>query len=414
MVKSPRTLESAIITFHYDVCASRRRGNIDLKGWTRMANDDAVVRRVPARTGRVSYSTPVVIRGTGQTHFEVLPQYISHNTKPDELSLKVAYWKSAKEGIKYGYPVEFTLKHGEVLKLRDVINRALALAEQGENGEYVVLKLGSQEVFTAGQDAAALGRSLASALANPEIFNALKGDEQGRILLGAVHISARLAELSQAIGDLRAALRGGKTSEQWYQAWFERNSWAFGNAYTMRDSVRAISAGDNVDALMVQTANGLRDIFELKRPDMAVLNYDLSHRSYYWTADASKAIGQCHRYIDVLHDEARNGLRDHPEVVAHYPRAFVVQGRSHDWNDDKFRALHGLNGRLHGVQIMTYDQLLAQSERLLSIMTTAAESEGAEALEEAETSPYFPELDDPWGEPPGATEPARNNEEPPF
>lgn len=141
----------------------------------------------------------------------------------------------------------------------------------------------------------------------------------------------------------------------------------------MRDGVREIAIGDSVDLLMKLTANGLRDVFELKRPDKEPLRWDSSHKSYYWSAEASRSIGQCHRYIDALHDGARAGLRDNPDIVAYHPRAVVVQGRSNGWDMEKQKALHGLNARLHGVQIMTYDHLLLQSQRLLSVLTTEAE-----------------------------------------
>jgi len=113
---------------------------------------------------------------------------------------------------------------------------------------------------------------------------------------------------------------------------------------------------------------GYRDLVELKRPDMDVLRYDRAHRNYYWSADVSRAIGQCHRYLDILHEVAANGLRDHPEIVAYHPRAIIVIGRSNDWQASQLRALHGLNHRLTSVTVMTYDQLLAQGERLLSIV----------------------------------------------
>ncbi len=54
-----------------------------------------------------------------------------------------------------------------------------------------------------------------------------------------------------------------------------------------------------------------------------------------------KAIGQCHRYLDVLEEEARDGMRDAREVVTYHPRATIVIGRSVDWADDQHRALHG-------------------------------------------------------------------------
>ncbi|MNI68496.1 hypothetical protein D3C73_1241960 [compost metagenome] len=150
----------------------------------------------------------------------------------------------------------------------------------------------------------------------------------------------------------------------------------------VRDEVRAISTGDNLDLLLPNVIAGYRDIVELKRPDKEVLLYDATHKNYYFSADVSRAIGQCHRYLDILHQAAKDGLLDHKEVVAYHPRATVVIGRSHGWTDEQQRALHGLNRRLHGISVMTYDHLLAQGERLVEMMSPAAGSEAESAVEE--------------------------------
>jgi len=327
-----------------------------------------IIHRHAAANINVSYSNPIAIRRTAQTHFEVLPRYIKHKSSPAELSLKIMYWKQLAGQLRVGYPAEFTLQHAEVIRLRDVLNNLLAVAQHNEDGNFLVVKVGEQEIIAQEGEAAELGRVLASALSDQTVVRALTNDEQGRLILGAVQASARLIELTQAIDDLECALNNGQSAEQFYQEWCEKHSWAFGDAYAMRDEVRTIAIGDQVDALMKMTVNGLRDIFELKRPDKDPLNYDSSHRCYYWTSESSKAIGQCHRYIDALHDGARQGLRDNPHIVAYYPRAFVIQGRSNDWDPDKLRALHGLNARLHGVQLMTYDQLVERAKQLVSIL----------------------------------------------
>jgi hypothetical protein len=134
-----------------------------------------------------------------------------------------------------------------------------------------------------------------------------------------------------------------------------------------------------LDLLLPNVIAGYRDIVELKRPDMRVLLEDESHKSFYFSAEVSKAVGQCHRYLDVLHEVAAQGLRDHPEVVAYHPRAIIVIGRSQGWSEARLRALHGLNRRLSGVMIMTYDHLLAQGERLIEMLSP--------------TSGVLPELD---------------------
>ncbi|MGW5328898.1 Shedu anti-phage system protein SduA domain-containing protein [Streptomyces sp. NPDC004014] len=231
-----------------------------------------------------------------------------------------------------------------------------------------MLRLDGTGTGLSGRDPIAVGKAIAPLVANEDVLRSLTETPDGAEILKGVQSSVRLTEVSLAIEQLRAHLDGGETREQVYQEWCERHGWVFGNVYTMRDEVRNIALGDSVDGLMEQTANGFRDIFELKRPSMHVIRYDDTHKSWYWGRDVSMAIGQCHRYLDALHEGAANGLRDHPEVVAYHPRAILVIGRSHDWPAEQVKALHGLNARLHGISVMTYDQLLAQAEQLLSTL----------------------------------------------
>lgn len=295
--------------------------------------------------------------------------YVKRTSTPNELSLKLQYWKKAQGNYRLGFPADFTLTEAEAVKLRDVINDALAVAKQDDDGQYILMKLGDQSFVANNSEAITLSRSLASALADPMIMQSLADDLEGRVALGAIQASARIIELHRAVEDLESAMEGGVFEEQFYQEWCENHSWAFGNAYTVRDEVRTIGIGDQVDLLLKNTSHGLRDIFELKRPDMLAIRFDKDHKSYYWSREVSMVIGQCHRYLDVLHDDARRGLRDSPQVVAYHPRAFIVIGRSVDWTEDEHRALHGLNSRLHGVQIMTYDHLLMQAQQVLQLLT---------------------------------------------
>src|SRR6266852_4263541 len=91
-----------------------------------------------------------------------------------------------KEITRLGLPADFTLTEAEAVKLRDVM------------------------------------RSLAD-------------DLEGRVALGAIQTSARMIELHQAVEDREGAMEGGVFEEQFYQEWCENHSWAFGNAYTVRD-----------------------------------------------------------------------------------------------------------------------------------------------------------------------------------
>ncbi len=225
-------------------------------------------------------------------------------------------------------------------------------------------------------------------LSREDIVQHLDGADLSDELIGSLRSAIRLREMQSAVADLQEKLEHGETNEQLYQDWCQTHSWAFGSAYVVNDEVRNITASDNLDLLLPTVIAGYRDLVELKRPDMDVLRYDQAHRNYYWSADVSRAIGQCHRYLDVLHEVAANGLRDHPEIVAYHPRAIIVIGRSKNWENAQLRALHGLNHRLTSVTVMTYDQLLAQGERLLSIVSPNT-TEMSETLSQREDDISF-------------------------
>ena len=44
-------------------------------------------------------------------------------------------------------------------------------------------------------------------------------------------------------------------------------------------------------------------------------------------------------------------------------------GRMTGWADEQAKALHGLNSRLSGIRIITYDHLLAQGESLVNYLS---------------------------------------------
>jgi hypothetical protein len=249
-----------------------------------------------------------------------------------------------------------------VQELLRYVDAAGDVRDQGE-GTYALIRIGEAGGV---DDAAASAGVLARLPGNPDLADAIRRPEIAEVLASSMNEVVRLGEFRNATNQLEALLDGGEAKEDAYQDWLEQYTWARGHAYVARDKVRRIGAGDTVDLLLEAVANGLRDIYELKRPDMRVMNWDEDHKCCYWNSDVTKAIGQCHRYLDVLHDHARKGLDDHPEIVAYHPRALIIIGRSKDWDKAKVRSLHGLNARLHGITVMTYDQLLAQCKVLVS------------------------------------------------
>lgn len=355
-------------------------------------DDLTTIRRREARSGKVSYGDPQVLHESSRRRVVLVPFFIprSHGTN---LSVKlVTYKKADPEGWLLAEEKSLSLDEAAARKLLRGLREHLRVAEEDADGSFILLRVNEGTAELGEHDPKAVASALTKVLSSSEIVQHLAETELSDELLGAFRGAIRLSEMRSAVSQLRQYLDSGEDDERVYQRWCEAHSWAFGNAYVMRDEVREISTGDRLDLLLPTVISGYRDIVELKRPDMPVLLYDQAHRNYYFSADVSRAIGQSHRYLDVLHEVAANGLRDHPEIVAYHPRGIVVIGRSEEWSEDQLKALHGLNRRLTSLTVMTYDQLLGQGERLVEMLSTRAAAEQGDDFEDLETLP--PDDDD--------------------
>jgi len=351
--------------------------------------DLRMIRRREAQSGKVSYGDPVVLHETSKRRVVFVPFFIPRSDS-NELAIKIVTY------LKKAAPVNWVKEKEKSLSLSQPAARRLlkglrdhfAVAKEGKDGEYILIRVSEGTAELGEHEPAAIAAALTNVLSQTEIVQHLSDVELGDELTNALRGAIRLTEMRSAVAELRDCLDRGQNAESVYQQWCEKHTWAFGNAYVMRDEVRNISVSDRLDILLPTVITGYRDIVELKRPDVEVLHWDADRRSHYFSAEVSKAVGQCHRYLDVLHEDARNGLRDYPEIVAYHPRAIVVIGRSFDWEPVKLKALHGLNQRLSGITIMTYDQLLAQGERLVEMLSAPAlrdERDGEELDGQLET-----------------------------
>lgn len=337
-----------------------------------MTHDGSVesVARRQAQSGLLSYGDPVLLHETSKKRIVLVPFFIPHSDHT-ELAAKLITYKKGAPPMEWAVVEDKSVSLNEIAarKLLGALRSHLAVAEENEDGSFLLVRMGDATAQLGDLDADDVAGALVRVLSQPEIRAHLDGVELSSELAAALRTSIRLTEMRTAVAELTTALDSGDNSESTYQLWCERHSWAFGSAHIVRDEVREITPSDHVDLLLPAVIAGYRDIVELKRPDMDVLKYDSARRSYYFSQDVSKAIGQSHRYLDVLAEVAVTGLRDHPEIVAYHPRAIIVIGRSRDWTDDEHRALHGLNARLAGITVMTYDHLLAQGERLVGMLS---------------------------------------------
>lgn len=335
-----------------------------------MSNDKKITSasRKKANSGRVSYTSPVVIHETRQTKITFMPIYIPR-TNGTDLSIKLVNYKKGKPPNTWLEQEDKSLSlNAEATRhLYKHLKECLAISEYDEDGDYIIIKTSDGTADLTNLEPEKVANAVLGVLGKEDIVKHIRNANFSDELILALRGAIKLKEIKSALEELRSYLKEGESDENIYQKWCERHSWAFGNAYVLNDDVRNISASDSVDLLLPSAITGYRDIVELKRPDKDILLYDNSHNNFYFSADVTKAIGQCHRYLDVFQESALNGLRDHKEVIAAYPRATIVIGRSNNWDQEKVKALHGLNSRMNGITVMTYDQLLSLGDRMVEV-----------------------------------------------
>lgn len=326
-----------------------------------------IVERKTAASGAVEYTEPITIHDSRDMRIEAVPFFIPR-TEGEELSVKLIRSTKSAAGFRRVFPdAELNLSAAATKRLSDWLGKLFALIGQPP-GQHLVIPLEGGSAQLEGHDPSQVAAAVVTLLSRPEVMGRLPELSVADEVANALQAGLRVLDLRVALRSLRELLDRGIADEATYQTWCEHHAWVFGGAYHDPDQTRTIAVGDQVDMLLPLVVSGLRDIVELKRPDHDVLKWDDAHRNWYWSVDVSRAIGQVERYLDRLESSVAAGaLRDHPEILAHRPRALVVIGRSFDWDADKSRALHDLNGRLHGVTIQTYDHLLQQGERMLEL-----------------------------------------------
>ncbi len=335
---------------------------------TEQRQGTSVIARNASQNENVDYIDPIILSENSKTKVVLRGWYIHHSDYV-EFKAKIQTYDKPQLGWLEVENKTINLSGKATARLAAELPKLLAVAKEDEAGEYLTIKLSDGTANLDQLDPEKVVAGLLGVLNQEAVAEHLSGKELGPELAKALRYSVRLTEMKTAMLELRGLLEDGVNEERHYQAWCEKYPWAFGNQFVINDSIRDIGIHDQVDILVPRIMAGFRDIVELKRPDMEILKYDRNHRDYFFSREASMAIGQCHRYLDKFSEAARHGLDDATHVVAYHPEATIVMGRMTGWADEQAKALHGLNSRLSGIRIITYDHLLAQGESLVNYLS---------------------------------------------
>lgn len=189
---------------------------------------------------------------------------------------------------------------------------------------------------------------------------------------------ARIQSTKQkVVKEMDARLQTGgfseTTGDDSWQKWIYKNSWLFGVNYKKPIEKTKINIMGIMPDYLFPTIDGFVDILEIKLPDDTVIVEDTNHPgSWKWTPKTNVAIGQVVNYlgeIDRLRFEIEKNIKTEYkyEISLLKPRAYILIGDSSDWDGIKKEGLRKMNHALHGIEILTYKDLLDRGNQAINI-----------------------------------------------
>lgn len=192
-------------------------------------------------------------------------------------------------------------------------------------------------------------------------------------LFQKLKISVYQRSIEEFVTRLEESYHETKGDDSW-QAWIYKNRWLFGSQYG--ELIQKERVGfDNIPDFLLLTGDGFLDVLEIKKPSATILVEDESHPgSYRWSAEVSEALGQSDHYLTEMNSHhleisQRIKERHNLEINAIKPRAIVLIGKSENWSHKKRERFRSLNQLLHGIEVISYTDLLRRGQNLIRLYT---------------------------------------------
>lgn len=161
-------------------------------------------------------------------------------------------------------------------------------------------------------------------------------------------------------------------SDSW-QKWIYKNNWLFGIHYKKPIEKTKINISGIMPDYLFPTLDGFVDVLEIKLPNDDVIIKDTSHRgAWRWTKETNSAIGQVVNYLGEidrlrLEIEREMSISYGHDISLLKPRSYILIGNSTDWVAEKKEGLRKMNHALHGIEILTYKDLLVRGLEVIDL-----------------------------------------------
>jgi len=260
--------------------------------------------------------------------------------------------------------------YSAILKLANILKQRGV--EYGQH-EYVVVD--PKSVVITDENKVTYIKKILDAGYTKEVWNNLVESDPSLVtkLSYAMQQNARQKLVEELISRLQTGGYSETTGNDSWQKWIYKNNWLFGVNYKKPIEKIKINITGIMPDYLFPTLDGFVDILEIKLPDNPVINKDTSHiGSWKWTSETNGAIGQVVNYlgeIDRLRLEIEKNVKTEYgyEISLLKPRAYILIGDNSDWDVGKKEGLRKMNHALHGIEILTYKDLLDRGNQAIKI-----------------------------------------------
>jgi hypothetical protein len=164
-------------------------------------------------------------------------------------------------------------------------------------------------------------------------------------------------------------------NEHSWQRFFSDNFLLFNPNYVYVFEKKNLSLVGKFPDFLPIDIYGHLDIFDIKRPNTVLMDYDKSRNNFYWSKEISKAIAQVESYISHASRYSANltqeiKKKEKIDVNIVRPRGFVVAGsRKQLCEQSEIESFRILNDSLKNIQVLLYDDVLDNLKAFLEKMS---------------------------------------------
>lgn len=189
--------------------------------------------------------------------------------------------------------------------------------------------------------------------------------------------NAQILTLQEIIQKYEKLLKDNPPESEW-QRFFDEFITLFDSRYVRKIDYKNIATGiTKYPDLVLVDIYGYVDFYELKKSGTQLIQYDNSHKTWFWSKDVSMVISQVSDYLQKAKENALSyakAIKDETETETEQglnvniinPRAIIVIGHTNQLDTDKKKnQFKNLRESLKDIEFVLYDELLERLKNLL-------------------------------------------------